>query len=157
MMTRLTEKKEMKWFVTAGMMILMMLVLAFVPVRVQAAGRCNAPAKVKVPKKTKKKACISVKIRWQKSNGADGYIIYRSASRFGGYKQIKDVKSDGALVYNDSSVREAKVYYYKVGAYKNHGGRKVFCQFTSLKVDKVMKTVRAKKTTLWAKIKDFFF
>lgn len=157
MMTNLTGKKGMKWFAAAGMMFLMMFVLAFVPVRVQAASRCPAPAKVTVPKKKNGKACVSVKIRWQKSSGADGYIIYRSTSKFGGYKKVKDIKSNGTLIYNDSSVREAKVYYYKVRAYKNYRGRKVFCQFTSLKLDKVMKTVSVKKTTFWGKIKDFFF
>lgn len=156
MKTNFWGTKGKKFLAAAGMMVLMMLAaVGMKPVKVQAAG-CGAPARVSVPKKTQSKVCASVNIRWKKANGADGYVIYRSTSRFGQYKQIKDVKSDGLLVYNDSSVRESKVYYYKVRAYKNDHGRKVFCQFTSLKLDKVMKTISVKKTTFWGKIKNFF-
>ncbi len=154
MKAKMREAKGMRWFVTAGIMFLAMVMIGFMPVKVKAAS--SAPTRICVPEGRKGKACVSVKLQWKKANGADGYVIYRSSSRFGRYKKIKDIKSDGVLAYNDSSVKEARVYYYKVRAYKNCNGKKVFAEFKSLKIDKVMKKVSAKKISFWGKIKNFF-
>jgi len=118
----------------------------------EAAG----PKGVKIPKKNSTTACVSINVRWKKANGADGYLIYRSTNRFFGYKQVKSVKSDGVLAYNDSSVKESKVYYYKVRAYKNKDGKKVFLQYTSYTLDKVMRNVTGKKVTIKGFIKNIF-
>lgn len=156
MMTKQKEVKGMKRLAWAGMMFLMVLLLAAVPMKTEAAGMWGQATKAAVPKKKNGRACVSLNIKWKKENGADGYVIYRSTSRFGRYKAIKDIESDGVLAYNDSSVQEGRVYYYKVRAYQNKNEKKIFAKFASLKVDKVMKTVSTKKVSFWAKIKNYF-
>lgn len=156
MKTKLNQVKIQKWMAAAGILVLTMVMMVMVtPVKVEAASR-GIPTKVCIPKKTNKKVCVSVNLRWKSQNGADGYVIYRSTSKYGKYRQISDVKSNGILAYSDSTVKDSKVYYYKVRAYKNKGNRKIFAQFTSLKFNKVIKNVTKKQVSVWANIKKFF-
>lgn len=157
MMANVKKAIGKKFLAVAAMILVMAFaVTTMEPMQAQAAGG-GSPTKICVPRSTGTKICVSVNVRWKKSNGADGYVVYRSSSRWGGFKKIKDIQSDGVLAYNDSSVDEAKVYYYKVRAYKNCSGKKVFCKFTSVKLNKVMKTVEVKETTIWGRIKKFLF
>ena len=58
----------------------------------------------------------------------DGYIVYRSTSKKGSYKQIRTVKrKSGAMTgsYTDKNVKIGKKYYYKVVTYKNISGGKM--------------------------------
>ena len=53
-----------------------------------------------------------VKVRWDKVEVANGYTVFRSESRDGNYKAIKNTKETS---YTDSSLNANKKYYYKIG------------------------------------------
>lgn len=55
-------------------------------------------------------------LSWQGTEGADGYIIYRSANSDKGYKKIADVKE--SLDYKDETIKDGNVYFYKIKPYK---------------------------------------
>ncbi len=58
-----------------------------------------------------------VKLSWTKSKKADGYMIYRSASKNGRYVKIAETTSYQACTYTDADRKRGKTYYYKVVAY----------------------------------------
>ena len=59
-----------------------------------------------------------LKVSWKKVSGVDGYILYRSTSKYGDYKQIKIIKNSKTVSYTNTSLKDGKKYYYMVGAYK---------------------------------------
>lgn len=72
-----------------------------------------------------------ITIPWKKVSKADGYQIYRAASKKGKYKKIKTVKAS-VKKYTDK-VSSGKTYYYKIRAYKKSGGKVVYGKFSSVK------------------------
>lgn len=70
-------------------------------------------------------ANLSVYVR-----GASGYVLYRSSSRNGNYTKVTEKATtsrwDYRLEYEDMD----KAYYYKVRAYKNSGGKKVYSEYS---------------------------
>ena len=59
----------------------------------------------------------SIKISWEKVPRANGYLIYRAASKKGNYKRIKRTTKAETLSYKDRGRTFNKRYYYKVVAY----------------------------------------
>lgn len=59
------------------------------------------------------------KISWQKADGAQGYRLYRAASRKGPYKLVKTTSGSS---YTDTGLAKGKTYYYKVRAYVKVSG-----------------------------------
>lgn len=55
-----------------------------------------------------------VKISWNKTDGAQGYRVYRAVSRNGAYKLAG---TTAARSYKDAGLTKGKTYYYKVRAY----------------------------------------
>lgn len=89
--------------------------------------------KIKVGKKSKKvkvtirpktvtglKVALSgdtaARLNWSKAKGANGYYIYRSATKNGKYTKIATVKTN---TYTNSGLELGKFYYYKIMAYGN--------------------------------------
>lgn len=62
----------------------------------------------------------NVKISWKRVSGASGYVIYRSESKNGSYKQCKTVNAK-TTSYTDKKLKTGKSWYYKVAAYKKAG------------------------------------
>lgn len=59
-----------------------------------------------------------MEIKWTKTPGAEGYRIYRSTKKTGGYTKIAVVKGADTLHYFDEGKTEiGETYYYKVNAY----------------------------------------
>ncbi len=56
----------------------------------------------------------SIKLTWRKSANAYKYLIYRSTSKFGGYKLIQRQKGTS---YTDTRLKPSTKYYYKVVPY----------------------------------------
>ncbi len=56
----------------------------------------------------------SIKISWDKVDGATGYAVYRSTSKNGKYSLIKSTSS---LSYTNKKLTTGKKYYYKVRPY----------------------------------------
>ena len=73
-------------------------------------------------------------IKWNKISGANGYEIYRSRSKNGKYSKIKTLT---ATSYTNSNLSSKKVYYYKVRAYRNVNGKKVYSPYSSIKYIKI--------------------
>lgn len=75
-------------------------------------------AEVKGPK--------SIKLTWEKVNGASGYAVYRKTSGQAEYKEIKTVEGGSKTSYTDKSVTAGTKYAYVVRAYNNVNGGKVW-------------------------------
>lgn len=72
----------------------------------------------------------SVKLTWNKVDGATGYKVYRQKSD-GSWKRIAVV--DGALTYTDKSLKTGKEYAYKVRAYYTGSKKTAHAAYTEVK------------------------
>jgi C1A family cysteine protease len=70
----------------------------------------------------------SAKLSWAKTDGADGYQVYRSTTKNGTYKKVATVKSRS---YTNTKLTKNTTYYYKVRAYKKVNGNTVFGKLSS--------------------------
>ncbi len=66
--------------------------------------------------KTAKSTKNGVSLKWTKTTGAQGYVIYRK-TQDGSYKKLKTEKGVSNLSYVDKSAKKGKKYTYKVKAY----------------------------------------
>ena len=94
-----------------------------------------APQKVAVKNSAKKTA----KLSWKKVAGADGYEVYRSNSAKGKFKKIATSKSGKSVSYTNKKLSKNKTYYYKVRAYKNVKGKKVYGGYSKVVKIKIKK------------------
>ena len=74
---------------------------------------------------------------WKKVSGANGYEVYRSTSKKGNYKLVKTVTKGKS--YKDTKLSKGKTYYYKVRAYRNVNGEKVYGGYSSIEKVKISK------------------
>lgn len=74
----------------------------------------RAPKGVKLSLNTK----TSVKLQWEKVEGATGYEVYRSTNKSSGFKKVT---STNDLTYTNKSVSAGKTYYYKIRAIYKSG------------------------------------
>lgn len=88
------------------------------------------PEKLKLTQTGAKK----VKVTWKKMNDADGYEIYRSDGYpFVNFKKIKTIKSGKTEKYTDTIKQKKRdVYCYKIRAYRQVDGKKIYTAFTNL-------------------------
>lgn len=84
----------------------------------------TAPAKVNScsVQAGKKKATIS----WSAVDGSSGYEIYMSTKKSKGYKKIKTIKKSSKIKFVKKKLKRKKNYYFKVRAYTNVGGQKIY-------------------------------
>jgi len=73
-----------------------------------------------------------VKISWAKSSDASGYEIYRATSSVGTYSKVGTVTSGSTVSFTNSGIATGKTYYYKVRAYRNVDGKKVYSSYSSV-------------------------
>lgn len=59
----------------------------------------------------------SVKLSWSKITGANGYIIYRSKTKTGGWSKIAKVSGGSTVTYTDAKATYNTQYYYTMRAY----------------------------------------
>lgn len=64
----------------------------------------------------------SVSLQWNKKAGVSGYKIYRSTSKYRGYRCIKTVSS-GTTRYTNSRLPRRRNYYYRIVPVVKHAGR----------------------------------
>jgi len=83
------------------------------------------PTKVKITDETNYNG-TSITLYWGKSNGAEGYQVYRSTSKEGTYTLVKTIKSGDTLKWKDTELSKTKNYYYKVRAYCETDGNKAY-------------------------------
>lgn len=75
-----------------------------------------------------------IKISYSKVEGASGYTIYRTAKKGGSYKAVASVKGNS---YTNKNLKSGKTYRYKVRAYRNIDGKKVYGPYSAVKSAKV--------------------
>jgi len=77
-----------------------------------------------------------ITVSWKKVAGASGYRIYRSYKKTRGYKLVKTVGSSAAG-WTNSRLGKGKIYYYKIKAYRNVSGKKVYSVYSNVSYKKV--------------------
>ena len=59
-----------------------------------------------------------IKLTWSKTNGSEGYKVYRKTGS-GSYSCIATVKGNSKVTYTDKKAKKGKTYIYKIRAYKS--------------------------------------
>lgn len=85
-----------------------------------------------------------MRVWWDEVKGADGYQIYRSISKESGFKRVATIESGEDAPYKDTGLTHNKTYYYKVRAYKNVDGEKIYSAYSTIK----SKTTRVATPTI---------
>ena len=75
-----------------------------------------------VTAKVKSKTDKSVKLTWSKDKNADGYIVYKRASKKTDWTKVKSTKTNTCTV---SKLKAEKTYYFKVIAYAKENGKTI--------------------------------
>ena len=73
----------------------------------------------------------SSKISWYTVSGSAGYEVWRSTQKNGTYA-LKYSGSSSVSSWTNKNLTTGKAYYYKVRAYRNVSGKKVYGQFSSI-------------------------
>lgn len=76
-------------------------------------------------KETSKAYTLSVKVK-----GASGYVLYRSSSKSGSYTKVDEKATTDRWDYRLEKEDLSKSYYYKVRAYKNSNGKRVYSEYS---------------------------
>lgn len=58
-----------------------------------------------------------VTLSWKKSDGAQGYEIYRSQDTTSNYQLVKDIDNSDTLTWSESGLDKDTVYYYRIRPY----------------------------------------
>ena len=77
-------------------------------------------------KKASASGTKKIKLSWKRDAKADGYQIYRSRTKKGGYKNVKTISKNKTVKWTDTGIKAGKTYYYKIRSYVNlpSGGTK---------------------------------
>ncbi len=78
-----------------------------------------------VEKLTRNQTVDSVALSWDKSSGADGYLIYRSTNAKSGFSLITTV-TGGKTSYTNTGLLSGTTYYYRVIPYIANGSKRVY-------------------------------
>lgn len=62
--------------------------------------------------------------------GASGYVLYRSTSKNGSYTKVEEAATTRRWTYKLEYEQLDRAYYYKVRAYKNSGGKRVYSPYS---------------------------
>ncbi len=85
----------------------------------------TTPSSLKIAKASTK----SAKISWVSVSGASGYELYFATSSTGTYKFASSLTSTH---YTKAGLVKGKTYYFKVKAYRNVNGKKVYSSYSSV-------------------------
>lgn len=103
----------------------------------------------------------TIRVTWNKVSGANGYRVYRSTSKDGKYTAIGSTAKNSAVTFLDKKAVTSKTYYYKVRAYRNVSGKKVYGSYSATEKAKAVlsaPTLSAGSTSKtavleWSKVK----
>ena len=103
----------------------------------------------------------TIRVTWNKVSGANGYKVYRSTSKDGKYAAIGSTAKNSAVTFLDKKAVTGKTYYYKVCAYRNVSGKKVYGSYSATEKAKAVlsaPTLSAGSTSKtavleWSKVK----
>ena len=74
----------------------------------------------------------SIKVKWNKVEGASGYCVYRALSKNGKWSLVKTVTGEDTVSYVDTGRTTGKTYYYKVRAYVKEAGAKRYSKYSAI-------------------------
>ena len=80
----------------------------------------------------------TIRVTWNKVSGANGYRVYRSTSKDGKYTAIGSTAKNSAVTFPDKKAVTGKTYYYKVRAYRNVSGKKVYGSYSAVQKAKAV-------------------
>lgn len=83
---------------------------------VTSSARCGVPSL-----KAQSRNARAIRLSWPKADGADGYQIYRSDSRDGGYELIQTLGAKKRS-WTNRDLTSGETYYYKIRAYCHYRG-----------------------------------
>lgn len=103
----------------------------------------------------------TIRVTWNKVSGANGYKVYRSTSKDSKYAAIGSTAKNSAVTFLDKKAVTGKTYYYKVRAYRNVSGKKVYGSYSATEKAKAVlsaPTLSAGSTSKtavleWSKVK----
>ncbi len=75
----------------------------------------------------------SITVKWKKVKAADGYQIYRAASKNGKFKKAATVKNAATVKYVNKKLKAGKTYYFKVRAFQKAGKKTKYSKFSQVK------------------------
>lgn len=84
-------------------------------------------AKVKAKRAGKRK----IRVSWKRVSGANGYKVYQSTKKKSGFRCVKTIKKAKTVKYTTKKLKKGKRYYFKVRAFRNAGGKKVYSAYSS--------------------------
>jgi len=121
------EKRTGRRGISIILALVVMLTTVFcmeIPVSAAASIRNN-----RITATVQASSTAALRISWNKSSIAQGYVIYRRESVKLPWTRIR-VVSKGATSYLDRNLTEGKPYQYAVRAYRKEGGKNVYSIFT---------------------------
>ncbi|MCD8199665.1 MAG: L,D-transpeptidase family protein [Coriobacteriaceae bacterium] len=72
-----------------------------------------------------------VKITWKQVSGADGYLLYRSTTETGGYKQLAEITNNATTSYKDKTATPGTTCYYRLKAYQGSGKKRTTTSYSA--------------------------
>ena len=118
-----------KTYLITKMLIIALCLTVIMSEKVCAASKPKVP-KVTTEAYTSKK---NISISWKKIKKASGYEVYMKEKG----ERYKKVKTTKATSYKRKNVKSDKTYFFKVRAYKNINGKKIYGNFSTVKKVKV--------------------
>lgn len=70
----------------------------------------------------------SIKLTWNASQGATGYVIYRYNPAKNAFLRLAVVKG---LSYTNTGLTKGQIYFYKIAAYTTSGGKNIYSKVSS--------------------------
>ena len=128
--------------------VFFMAVFAMLAVTLCSEIPVNAAASVKnisVKAEVQASSTNAIKISWNRTSMADGYVIYRRESFTKSFQRLKVVNKNAAF-YLDRNLISSKPYQYAVRAYRKEGKKNVYSKFIA-----VTAATRPQATTVKAK------
>lgn len=75
----------------------------------------------------------ALSIKWKKISGVSGYELYVSSNKDGKYSMLAQLSGSSNTSYQHLKCKKGKTYYYKVRAYRNVSGEKIYGGYCNIK------------------------
>ncbi len=108
------------------LLICLLLAFACTPVMASTAKAPSPPWNIQA-----KNVTGAVKLTWNPSSGADGYIIFRALREDTSFQTIKQIKDAKTVSYLDKTAVPGVEYFYSVKAYQGSGKNILYSEYDS--------------------------
>lgn len=73
-----------------------------------------------------------ITIKWLRTAGANGYIVYRSIAGKNHFTKIAAIKKSTTVTYKDKKVKTGTVYHYKIRAYRSINKKEYYSSYSDV-------------------------